>query len=286
MYNTKIDKYITHNDMCFYVYIYLDPRKPGKYVYGDLIFDYEPFYVGKDKNNRIIEGINDTRGNSFKLFKINKIKAEQLEIIYFKLFDNLTEPEAFDSEIITISKIGRKIDNGPLCNIHIGGSGGDNFTYHPDKQKIIQKLKLLSEINKEKNKGENNPFYGKKHSEETKKIISEINKTHTGENNHFYGKNHTEESKEKIRQKAIGRKRSDEAKKKTSETLKNKNWSGMNNPSATKYIIQTPDGSILEFFGRNELKEKLKGINYRKIIEEGENKGYKLIEKEKIYKIS
>ena len=37
----------------FYVYIYLDPRKPGKYTYEDLCFLYEPFYIGKGKNNRI-----------------------------------------------------------------------------------------------------------------------------------------------------------------------------------------------------------------------------------------
>ncbi len=42
-------------------------------------------------------------------------------------------------------------------------------------------------------------MYGKKHSEETKRKISEIKKeTSSGENNPFYGKKHTEETKRKI----------------------------------------------------------------------------------------
>ena len=40
------------NDNKFYVYVYLDPRKPGSFKFGEYEFDYEPFYVGKGKKNR------------------------------------------------------------------------------------------------------------------------------------------------------------------------------------------------------------------------------------------
>jgi len=44
-------------------------------------------------------------------------------------------------------------------------------------------------------KGENNPMYGKEHTEETKREMSRINK---GESNPRYGMKHTEETKRKI----------------------------------------------------------------------------------------
>lgn len=31
----------------YYTYVYLDPRRPGNYEYGNFLFAYEPFYVGK-----------------------------------------------------------------------------------------------------------------------------------------------------------------------------------------------------------------------------------------------
>ena len=45
----------------FYVYIYLDPRKRGKYIYEEFKFNYEPFYVGKGKGDQIKSHLNESR---------------------------------------------------------------------------------------------------------------------------------------------------------------------------------------------------------------------------------
>ena len=75
-----------------------------------------------------------------------------------------------------------------------------------------------------------------------------------------------------------------------------KNNSGKGNRNSCKYYIQFPSGEIKEFIGRDELKEYFYEINknycginrvsYESIINKCENKGYKLVKKEKIYKIN
>jgi group I intron endonuclease len=65
------------------------------------------------------------------------------------------------------------------------------------KKHTIESKKKMSDSAKNRRKlfGEENPFYGKHHSEETRKKIS-IKKS--GANNHFFGKHFTEEHREKI----------------------------------------------------------------------------------------
>jgi len=61
--------------------------------------------------------------------------------------------------------------------------------------------------------GENNPFYGKKHTEETKLAISKSKKGRCGGEKHpLWGKKHSAESKEKNRQSNLGKKHTEETK--------------------------------------------------------------------------
>lgn len=81
-------------------------------------------------------------------------------------------------------------------NMTLGGDGGDTSF----SEKYIEYMEKRGE----QISGENNPFYGKKHKEETKKIISEKMK----------GRTHKKETKEILSIKNTGKKMSEESIKK------------------------------------------------------------------------
>lgn len=124
----------------FYVYIYLDPRKSGlfKYDFCDLIFEYEPFYVGKGRGNRINMGINESSKDYYKNRKIKSMIKDGYFPIALKIFENMSEEKAFDMESFIIKNIGREdLGLGPLCNLTDGGEGTVNIT--PEWKKILSK---------------------------------------------------------------------------------------------------------------------------------------------------
>lgn len=146
----------------YYVYVLCDPRKKGKYIYGDLILDYEPFYIGKGTGNRSVDSIHSYRGNPFKERKVN----------------NLENINALEKEKEFIKIIGYN-KNGPLTNLTDGGMGGSTFKNRRHTEE--SKLKMSStRIEKGYSKGVNNPMYGKCRAGE-----------HTGEKNPMYNSGKT-----------------------------------------------------------------------------------------------
>lgn len=113
----------------YYVYIFLDPRKPGKYQFEPLSisFLFEPIYIGKGTKFRMEEHLYNTARNKIAFFPnvLRKIINEGLEPIRFKLLNFLSQDEAFEKEIELIKMIGRRdLDNGTLLNLSDGGMGG------------------------------------------------------------------------------------------------------------------------------------------------------------------
>lgn len=113
----------------FYVYVLMDTRKVGPFKYGHWKFDYEPFYVGKGKQNRflyhskILDGWKlDASNNRHKTNKIKKIHREGYEIETRFVKSGMIESDAFDLEMKLIERIGRSPE-GPLTNQTAGGDG-------------------------------------------------------------------------------------------------------------------------------------------------------------------
>ena len=100
--------------------------------------------------------------------------------------------------------------------------------------------------------GENNPNYGKPRSDETKQKLSELRKgKFTGEDNPFYGKKHTEEAKKKMseerKEKFIGEGNPFYGKKHTEETKKKLSISNSRGNSArARKVIRLFDLKIYD----------------------------------------
>lgn len=149
-------------------------------------------YIGQAKNfNKRHEYHTAERNNKFPIDKaFNKYGKENFEIIILK--ENLSTQCLMNFwECYYINKYD-VINNKKGYNISSGGSNGNNFIGKTEEE-MKEIRKKMSASNWQK--GENHSFYGKHHTNETKKKMSESKK---GEKNNFYGKNHTEKAKKKI----------------------------------------------------------------------------------------
>lgn len=199
----------------FYVYILLDPRKPGKFEYLDNCLLYEPFYVGKGSGRRFKRHLyndNHEKGrNPFKTNIINKIEKELgIKPFVIKIKINITEKEAFDLESRLIQEIGRRDKKGGfLTNLTNGGEGTSGYKHSEEA-----KLKIGNA-----SKGRIPYMKDKKHLEETKRKISNSNKgkkltdeqiyflktSRLGVGNPMFGKEQSKETCDKRRESMIGK---------------------------------------------------------------------------------
>lgn len=193
----------------FYVYIYLDPRKPGEYIYENMTFNYEPFYIGKGKNNRLYDHWTNKyykgefEKNRHKNRKLKKIEDYGLLPIIFLLYNNLPQEVANNIEKLVIKRIGRyDLGKGPLCNLTDGGDGTINSSAE-SRKKISDALK-----------GKPSCRLGSKHTEATKRKIA------TKSSKQMKGIPRTEYEKQCISRTHKGKVVSEETRKRISESHK------------------------------------------------------------------
>lgn len=132
--------------MDYYVYVYLDPRSPGFYQYGEYDFNYEPFYVGKGRNwrfrNHLLKVKRGKYQNLPKFHTIKQILEAGMEPIIIKYIENLNESESFTIEEDMIQKIGRRdLKRGPLRNLSNGGEGNGNRKFTEEHRKNLSASK-------------------------------------------------------------------------------------------------------------------------------------------------
>lgn len=219
----------------FYVYAYLDPRKPGNYIYGEYEFNYEPFYIGKGKKDRdkfhLINAFRKKRCNLREKFIRQLVNDCSKDPIILRVKENLSEDESLTLEIDLITLIGRRdLDIGPLVNLTNGGEGTSNRVYTEETKRKIS-------LNHADFSGSNHPRYGKTLSEETKKKIGLKSSQ----------KVHSEETKKKISEKLKGRVFSEEHKRNI----------GIGNKGCQKFLGKKHTKETLEKRSRTRQLNKL-----------------------------
>ena len=173
------------------------------------------YHKSREEHNRSYNKhlLRSIENHGFEAFEVieefdvaySKEELDKLEIKYIKEF-NCLNPNGYNND-----------------------EGGNKGKFCKESKRLLS----------EKKSGENNPFYGKKHSEETRKKMSEAHKGKcVGKNHPMYGKHHTEETRQKMSEAKKGKNHpmcgkhfSEEHKQKISEAHKGK-YIGENHPRA------------------------------------------------------
>lgn len=147
--NLKDDAWALEEELCeHYVYVLMDPRKPGTWRYSlpsgrDVVFPYMPFYVGKGKGDRSKVHSRDSviEKHSYKSRTIRSIRRSGLKEIvrHSKDMSFISDWLAQAYEIDLIAGIGRvSTQEGPLANLAAGGGiGTSGYVFSTQQRALI-----------------------------------------------------------------------------------------------------------------------------------------------------
>lgn len=214
----------------FYVYLYLDPRRPGHYTYQNFVtFLYEPFYVGKGCKNRYRQHVTDAKtGKLKKHHRINKIIDSGYNPIDYVVMvqTNVYEITAKCKECLVIHLLGREdTDDGPLLNRTIGGDGSCGYKHTDDFKQSVSIRHTGKVISSETRQKMSDCHKGKQLSGETKQKLSIANK----------GKILTDETRQKISNTTKGKLLSEEHKQKLRKPKSEQAKANMRKPKSEEY---------------------------------------------------
>jgi len=177
----------------YYVYIYCDPRKKGEFKFDgvDLVFNYEPFYVGMGKGYRFRRHVTnyeiEWNYNTIKNGKIKHLIESGFDPLKYVIFykENISQEDAAKIEQELIKALGRiNTVTGILSNMTDGGDGW-NGAVSPFKGKTYEQIHgkeksdKIKEIRRKQLIGNNygTKTKGKKMSDEQKEILSKAKRT-------------------------------------------------------------------------------------------------------------
>ena len=143
----KDDSWNLEEELCkHYVYVLMDPRKPGTWRYNlpsgrEVVFPYRPFYVGKGKGDRskVHSRESVVENSSHKSRTIKSIRRSGLKEIvrHSKDMNAISDWLAQAYEIDLIAGIGRRShQEGPLTNLAAGGGIGTSGYAFSTRQRM------------------------------------------------------------------------------------------------------------------------------------------------------